>query len=193
MQSMGRSYFEKKAIKQIKKILESKNTGREPLVRLAVWKPKSGKRAIRFTDKRQLSAKKRGSRYLIWPFRAPRNRTHQRRRRRNSQSKIESGRRGQPEGKNNRSEAAADGEQGSGGKCRRCRAGAGRTARLRTPPPSASPTSTPTSRLPSSSPPPAPFSGARLVRFSRFPNWPSARGVQLCARALDLWFLLHWD
>ena len=47
-------------------------------------------------------------------------------------------------------EVAAKRARGEGGtgrrQCRRCRAGARRTARSRTPPPSASPTSTPTSR-----------------------------------------------
>jgi hypothetical protein len=38
-----------------------------------------------------------------------------------------------------------------------------------------------------------PFFGAQLVRFPRFPGWPGRRGVQLWARALDLWFVLHRD
>jgi hypothetical protein len=78
--------------------------------------------------------------------------------------------------------------RGRRGKRRRCRAGERRTARSRTPPPSASPTSTPTSRSASEL---LPFRGAEeSVQLPLFPATGSSRS--------DPWlpctefFLLHF-
>ena len=71
-------------------------------------------------------------------------------------------------------EVAAKRARGEGGtgrrQCRRCRAGARRTARSRTPPPSASPTSTPTSRSAVESSCPHPSRRARIYGGVRCPR-----------------------
>jgi hypothetical protein len=164
-----------------------------------VRKPKSGKRAIRFTVRRQLCKEKKGrkeatSLYFVGSVRREIGRTNTKRRT-NTQSRIVSGRWRQPEARNNRGEARRQPATSKG----QGRRSSGKMSAL----PSwrraygALKDSTTVSLANLNSdfkvPPSHHFP---VLSWLDSPDFPAGRGDEefscgLWARALDLWFVLY--